>query len=152
MRWKPNVTVAAIIEKDGRFLMIEENADGQRVINQPAGHLEKNETIITAVKREVLEETAWDFEPDHLGGIYLYQSPHNNITYLRISFSGHCLHHYPQQKLDDDIIRACWMTREELQTQKTRLRSPLVIRCIDDYLAGKQYPLELLHHYGDSLR
>ena len=146
MRWKANVTVAAVIEKDQNFLMIEEDADGQFVINQPAGHLEKDETLFTAVKREVLEETAWEFEPEKVIGVYLYPSPDNDITYLRICFSGQCIHHHPGQSLDDGIIQAMWMTRIELETQIHKLRSPLVLHCIDDYLAGKQYPLELLSH------
>ena len=146
MRWKANVTVAAIIEKDQKFLMIEEDADGQLVINQPAGHLEKDETLLSAVKREVLEETAWEFEPEKVIGVYLYPSPDNDITYLRVCFSGQCIHHHPEQSLDDGIIQAMWMTRVELQTQKHRHRSPLVLRCIDDYLDGKQYSLELLSY------
>ena len=146
MRWKANVTVAAVIEKDQKILMIEEDADGQLVINQPAGHLEKDETLLSAVKREVLEETAWDFEPEKVIGVYLYPSPNNDITYLRICFSGRCIHHHPEQDLDDGIIQAMWMTRVELQKQEARLRSPLVLHCIDDYLAGKRYPLELLSH------
>lgn len=145
MRWKPNVTVAAVIEKDKQFLMIEEvDADGHAVINQPAGHLEKDETLLIAVKREVQEETAWEFEPEKIIGVYLYPSPNNDVTYLRICFSGRCIHHHPQQKLDEGIIQALWMTREELETQIKKLRSPLVMRCIDDYLSGKQYPLDLL--------
>jgi ADP-ribose pyrophosphatase YjhB (NUDIX family) len=151
MRWKANVTVAAVIEKDGQFLMVEEDADEHIVINQPAGHLEKDETLLTAVKREVLEETAWEFEPAYIIGIYLYPSPHNDVTYLRICFSGRCLNHHPQKKLDQGIIQALWMTREELETQTARLRSPLVLRCIDDYLSGTQYPLELLNHYESDL-
>jgi 8-oxo-dGTP pyrophosphatase MutT (NUDIX family) len=147
LRWKANVTVAAVIEMDHRFLMIEEESDGLTVINQPAGHLEKDETLINAVKREVLEETAWDFEPEKIVGVYLYPNPHIDVTYLRICFSGSCLHHHAQRKLDEGIIRAFWITKKELETQTPKLRSPLVIRCIDDYLAGSQYPLDLLHHY-----
>ena len=146
MRWKPNVTVAAIIEKDGRFLMVEENAGGQRVINQPAGHLEKDESLLAAVKREVLEETAWEFEAEKVTGIYLYPSPGNDTTYLRICFSGKGIHHHPSLALDDGIIQALWMTRSELENKAPRLRSPLVLQCIDDHLAGKQYPLDIMHY------
>ncbi len=146
MRWKANVTVAAVIEKDQKFLMVKENVDGHIVINQPAGHLEKDETLIAAIKREVLEETAWEFEPEKIIGVYLYPSPNNDITYLRICFTGQCIHDHPEQALDDDIIQAMWMTRVELETQKHRLRSPLVLRCIYDFLDGKQYSLELLSH------
>ena len=147
MRWKANVTVAAVIEKDGRFLMIEESIDGQKVLNQPAGHLERNESLLNAVKREVLEETAWDFEPEKIVGIYLYPGPNTEITFLRICFSGSSFQHYPDQKLDEGIIQVLWMSRKELDQRKENLRSPLVTNCIDDYLKGQKYSLDLLHHY-----
>jgi 8-oxo-dGTP pyrophosphatase MutT (NUDIX family) len=147
MRWKANVTVAAVIEKDGRFLMIEESIDGQKVINQPAGHLERNESLLSAVKREVLEETAWEFEPEKIVGIYLYPGPNTEITFLRICFSGSSFQHYPDQKLDEGIIQVLWMSRKELEQRKENLRSPLVANCIDDYLKGQKYSLDLLHHY-----
>lgn len=147
MRWKANVTVAAVIEKDGRFLMIEESIDGQKVINQPAGHLERNESLLNAVKREVLEETAWEFEPEKIVGIYLYPGPNTEIAFLRICFSGSSFQHYPDQKLDEGIIQALWMSRKELEQRKENLRSPLVTNCIDDYLKGQKYSLDLLHHY-----
>ena len=147
MRWKANVTVAAVIEKDGRFLMIEESIDGQKVINQPAGHLERNESLLNAVNREVLEETAWEFEPEKIVGIYLYPGPNTEITFLRICFSGSSFQHYPDQKLDEGIIQALWMSIKELDQRKENLRSPLVTNCIDDYLKGQEYSLDLLHHY-----
>ena len=147
MRWKANVTVAAVIEKDGRFLMIEESIDGQKVINQPAGHLERNESLLNAVNREVLEETAWEFEPEKIVGIYLYPGPNTEITFLRICFSGSSFQHYPDQKLDEGIIQVLWMSRKELEQRKENLRSPLVANCIDDYLKGQKYSLDLLHHY-----
>ena len=147
MRWKANVTVAAVIEKYGRFLMIEESVDGQKVLNQPAGHLERNESLLNAVKREVLEETAWDFEPEKIVGIYLYPRPNTEITFLRICFSGSSFQHYPDQKLDEEIVQALWMSRKELDQRKENLRSPLVTNCIDDYLKGQKYSLDLLHHY-----
>jgi len=147
MRWKANVTVAAVIEKDGRFLMIEESIDGQKLINQPAGHLERNESLLNAVKREVLEETAWEFEPEKIVGIYLYPGPNTEITFLRICFSGSSFQHYPDQKLDEGIIQVLWMSRKELEQRKENLRSPLVANCIDDYLKGQKYSLDLLHHY-----
>ncbi len=147
MQWKPNVTVAAIAEKDNHFLVVEEDADGLIVFNQPAGHLEKDETLINAVKREVLEETAWDFEPESIVGIYLYPNPHSDIIYLRICFYGTCIKQYPEKKLDDGIIRAVWLSREELEKNKEMMRSPMVLNCIDDYLAGKKYSLDLLNHY-----
>lgn len=147
MRWKPNVTVAAVIEVDDRFLMIEEQAEAGVVINQPAGHLEKDESLLDAVKREVLEETAWEFEPESIVGIYLYPSSHNDITYLRVCFTGRCLQHHPEQALDEGIIATHWMTLEELSQRTETLRSPLVSQCIEDYRAGKRYSLDILGQY-----
>jgi len=147
MQWKPNVTVAAIAEQDNYFLVVEEDANSHIVFNQPAGHLEKNETLISAVKREVLEETAWDFEPESIVGIYMYPDLHSDIIYLRVCFYGKCKKQYPEKKLDDGIIRALWLSRKELENNKDKMRSPMVLNCIDDYLAGKNYPLDLLNHY-----
>lgn len=147
MQWKPNVTVAAIAEQDDCFLLVEENADGLVVFNQPAGHLEKDETLITAVKREVMEETAWEYEPENIVGIYLYPNPHNEIVYLRVCFYGKCIKHYPEKILDNEIIRTVWLSREELEVNKDAMRSPMVLGCIDDYLAGKNYPLDILNHF-----
>lgn len=147
MQWKPNVTVAAVIRKEGRFLLVEEQADDHIVFNQPAGHLEKDEHLLDAVKREVLEETARQFLPDTLTGIYLYPNRFvDDITYLRFCFAGTCLEPEPEQPLDEGIIRTVWLTREEITEQSDRLRSPLVLKCIDDYLSGKQYPLDILDH------
>ena len=146
MTWKPHTTVAAVIERDGQFLMVEEEIDGRVVFNQPAGHLDPNESLHTAVIRETREETAWSFVPQAITGIYLWQLDASQRTYLRVAFCGSCSNHDTQQKLDDDIIRAVWMTREELLAQSHKLRSPMVMRCIDDYLAGQRYPLELLIH------
>jgi phosphatase NudJ len=147
MQWKPNATVAAIDEKDGRFLLVEENINNSLVFNQPAGHLEHGETLIEAVKREVMEETAWEFEPEYLVGVYLYPNSHNaEITYLRFCFYGHCSNEHKGQALDDGIVRAAWLSPEEIEKEKERMRSPLVSRCIDDYLQGNRYPLDILHH------
>ena len=147
MQWKPNATVAAIAENEDRFLLVEENIDGKLVFNQPAGHLEHGETLIDAVKREVLEETAWEFEPEYLVGIYLYPNPNNaDITYLRFCFYGHCLNEHKGQALDDGIVRAAWLSREEIENERERMRSPLVEQCIDDYLKGNRYPLDIIHH------
>ena len=151
MQWKPNATVAAIAEQDGRFLLVEENINGNIVFNQPAGHLEYGETLIEAVKREVLEETAWEFEPKTLVGVYLYPNPNQaNITYLRFCFYGHCTLEHAGQTLDDGIIRAVWLSSDEIEQQQERMRSPMVQRCIKDYLDGNNYPLELINHYIDS--
>jgi len=147
MQWKPNATVAAIAEKDGRFLLVEENINGKLVFNQPAGHLEHGETLIEAVKREALEETAWEFEPEYLVGVYLYPNPHDaDITYLRFCFFGHCSNEDKEQKLDDGIVRAAWLSPEDIKKEQKRMRSPLVEQCINDYLNGNRYPLDVLHH------
>jgi ADP-ribose pyrophosphatase YjhB (NUDIX family) len=151
MQWKPNTTVAAIAEQDGRFLLVEETINGNPVFNQPAGHLEKGETLIEAVKREVMEETAWEFEPTSLVGVYLYPNPHQaDITYLRFCFYGHCITENKGQALDEGIVRAVWLTLEDIEKEYNRMRSPLVPRCIEDHLKGNSYPLELIHHYLDN--
>lgn len=147
MQWKPNATVAAIAENDSRFLLVEENINDELVFNQPAGHLEHGETIIDAVKREVLEETAWEFEPEYLVGVYLYPNPNNaDITYLRFCFYGHCTNEHKGQALDDGIVRAVWFNRDDIRKERERMRSPLVEQCIDDYIKGNRYPLDIIHH------
>ena len=145
MQWKPNTTVAAVIEKDGKFLLVEELIEDELVFNQPAGHLEKGETLLDAVKREVLEETTFDFEPKALVGIYLYQNKSNkNITYLRFCFHGSCIKKYDERKLDHGIIRTVWMSKKEIEENK-RMRSPMVLKCIKDYKNGNSFPLTLLN-------
>lgn len=144
MTWKPHVTVAAIAEKDGHFLMVEENAAAGRVYNQPAGHLDDGEGLLDAVVRETLEETAWHFRPEALTGIYRWRNADSSRTYLRVCFTGQCIHHEQGRPLDPDIVRALWLTADELRADAGRLRSPLVLRSLDDYLAGKRYPLDLL--------
>ena len=149
-RWKPNVTVAAVIYKDDKYLVVEEKSHERIVINQPAGHIEENESLVEAVCREVLEETAYEFNPDSLIGTYLYPNSTDEITYLRFCFTGTTGTHHPEQQLDDGIIRAVWMSMEELLANEDQLRSPLVLQCIDDYLAGIRYPLDLLHYAADK--
>ena len=144
MVWKPHATVAAIIERDNQFLMVEETVHGQHVVNQPAGHLDPDESLIDAVIRETQEETAWQFSPEAVTGIYLWKHPDNGESFLRIAFCGSCDNHDESQALDDGIDAAVWMTREQLLQQAVTLRSPMVIDCIDDYLAGKRYPLDCL--------
>lgn len=145
MTWRPHVTVAALVERDGRFLVVEEEADGNIVYNQPAGHLNEGESLVEGVARETLEETAWHFQPSSIIGIYRWVSPANGHTYLRVCFNGNCDKHEPTRALDTGILRAVWMTRSELcQLDQQQLRSPMVMRCVDDYLAGKHYPLTLL--------
>ena len=147
MQWKPNVTVAAIIEDNGRFLLVEEDADNHIVFNQPAGHLEKNESLISAIRREVLEETGWEFEPHSLVGVYLYPNPRVDIIYLRFCFAGKGVLHDPSLSLDKGIIRSVWMSKTEIEANRENLRSKMVLICMNDYLAGKRYSLDLLNHY-----
>jgi ADP-ribose pyrophosphatase YjhB (NUDIX family) len=142
--WKPNVTVAAVCERDGRFLLVEEETDDGLVLNQPAGHLETGETIAEAVVRETLEETAHGFLPEFLLGIYRWQHPGNGITFLRFAFAGKAVSHDPGRQLDRGIARALWLTEDEIRGEATRHRSPLLMRCIADYRAGRNYPLALL--------
>lgn len=143
--WKPNTVVAVIVERDGRFLFVEEEADGRAVFNQPAGHLDDGETLLEAARRETLEESGWHVEPTGLVGIYLVQPPGTSITYLRFCFRATALSHEPARPLDKEIIRAVWMSREELVAEQARHRSPLVLRCVDDYLAGHHTPLSVIH-------
>ena len=147
MIWKPNVTVAAVLEQEGRFLLVEEQTEQGILFNQPAGHWEPDETLAAGTAREVMEEAAYAFEPQHLLGIYRWHAPASDTTYLRFAFSGSIHAHHPERALDDGIIRAVWMTPEEIRTTRERHRSPLVLRCIEDYLAGKRYPLEIITHY-----
>lgn len=145
MQWKPNTTVAAIAERAGRFLLVEEAINGQAVFNQPAGHLEHGETLIAAIKREVMEETAYEFEPESLVGVYLYPNPNDQaVTYLRFCFYGHCRGQHADRPLDEGIIRAVWLDAEDIRQRP--LRSEMVTRCLDDHLQGRHYPLTLIHH------
>ena len=146
MIWTPHTTVASIIEQSARFLMVEElDADGKTVFNQPAGHLEEAESLLDAVIRETREETGWGFTPQTLIGIYRWQVPPAETTYLRFCFHGDCHDHQPELPLDDGILRALWLSRDELAANPQQLRSPMVLRCIDDYLAGCRYPLGLIN-------
>jgi 8-oxo-dGTP pyrophosphatase MutT (NUDIX family) len=146
MVWKPDVTVAAVIERDGQFLLVEERAGGRVVLNQPAGHLEVGETLQHAVARETLEETGWVFVPREIVGIYLWQSPSTARTFLRIAFCGHLGGHDPTRPLDQGILRTRWLDHAQLQSLQARHRSPLVARCVDDYLARVRYPLDMVTH------
>ncbi|MDO9322918.1 MAG: NUDIX hydrolase [Pseudomonas sp.] len=144
MRFTPHVTVATIIEDQGRFLLVEEMADGRAVFNQPAGHLEADESLIQAAIRETLEETGWDVEITALTGIYLYTAPSNGVTYQRVCFTGKALRHHPALALDEGIIGPRWLSRDELVAQPERWRSELVLQCIDDYLSGERFSLALI--------
>ncbi len=147
MIWKPNVTVAAVIEQDGKFLLVEEHTSQGLLLNQPAGHLEANESLLHAVVRETREESAYDFEPQHLVGVYRWHAEKSDTTYLRFAYSGRILAHHAGQELDVGIVRTLWLTLDEIRASVPRHRSPLILRCVEDYLAGKRYPLELITHY-----
>jgi 8-oxo-dGTP pyrophosphatase MutT (NUDIX family) len=142
MEWNPEVTVAAVAMRDGRLLMVEERIAGRLVLNQPAGHLEKHETLLEAVIRETREETAWRFAPQALVGTYLWRNPDNDRSFLRFTFCGEIDDHRAHQPLDQGIVRALWLSPQELRAQPARLRSPLVLRCLDDFLAGKRQALD----------
>ncbi|MGB5260657.1 MAG: NUDIX hydrolase [Gammaproteobacteria bacterium] len=146
--WTPHITVAAVIEQDGHFLLVRERSAGRLVYNQPAGHLEDNESLLEAVVRENLEETAWCFEPEAVIGIYRWRHPHTQETFLRVSFAGRATAHLPERPLDPDIEGVCWMDIDEIRARQSELRSPLVLRSIDDYLEGRVYPLSLLADIG----
>ena len=144
-RWKPNVTVAAVIERDGRYLLVEEASDRGPVLNNPAGHLDPGESLIEAVVREVLEETACAFTPTHLVGIYLARAiGAEPIAYLRFAFAGNVGEPEPGRALDEGILRTLWLWPEQIETERSRHRSPLLARCIADHRAGRRYPLDLL--------
>ncbi len=147
--WKPSVTVAAVIEKDGRFLLVEEETASGLKLNNPAGHLDPGETPEQGCAREALEESGWVFRPTALLGVYLARSMKNSTgedqTYLRIAFSGELGQHHSDRPLDEGIVRTLWMTPDEVRSSADRHRSPLVRRCIEDYLAGVRLPLSAIH-------
>jgi len=146
--WKPNVTVAALMERDGRFLLVEEEtSEGLRFI-QPAGQLDAGESLVAACAREALEETAHEFEPTGLVGVYQWPRPQGDITYLRFAFAGKVGAHDTARALDTGILRAVWMTVAEIEATAARHRSPLILQCVQDYLAGRRFPLDVIRHYG----
>ena len=140
--WTPRVTVASILERGGRYLMVEEIVDGRPVLNQPAGHLEDGESLLAAVIRETREETAWEFSPAALVGIYRWWT--RDKTFLRFVFTGQAHGHNPDQPLDADIRRTHWLAWEELRSGRFEMRSPLVLRGLEDYREGRRFPLDLL--------
>lgn len=144
MSLRPDLTVAAIVERDGQFLLVEERAGNAMVFNQPAGHVERGEELIAAVIREALEETAWSFRPEALTGIYLWEQPEKQKSFLRFAFCGQVTTHDPLRRLDRGIARAVWLDRSEIAARTPRLRSPMVLKCIDDYLEGRRYPLSIV--------
>jgi len=148
MVWKPHVTVAAIIERDGKFLLVEEETDEGLRFNQPAGHLECGEALTEAVVREALEETGYAFEPRFLVGVYNWRHPTKDITYLRFAFGGEITGHDAGRRLDDGIIGTRWFSLDEIRASADRHRSPMILRGFEDWSAGKRFPLDLITHYA----
>ena len=140
--WRPSATVAAVVEREGRFLFVEESIDGRLVLNQPAGHLDPGESLVAACRREVLEETAHRFEPTALIGIYRWIYAPKNVTFLRFCFRGR-IEGVERRPIDKQIVGVHWLTRDELAARRSDHRSPLVQRCVDDFLAGREFPLEV---------
>lgn len=141
----PHITVATVVARDDRFLIVEEHEQGRLVYNQPAGHVENGESLVQAAQRETLEETAWEVEITDLVGIYSYSSPVNGISYVRHCFAATPIKN-TRQELDSDISAAHWLTKEELLEREQNLRSPLVLSCLNDWLAGSRYPLALIRN------
>lgn len=150
MVWKPHVTVAAIIERENRFLLVEEHTSNGLAFNQPAGHLEPGESIISAVRREVNEETAWQFTAEYISAVQLWRKTPDSPSFLRVCFVGTCHDFQAEQQLDEGIVATHWLSRDEIFAKKHSLRSPLVLTSIDQYLKGERYPLSLLKTYIDN--
>jgi 8-oxo-dGTP pyrophosphatase MutT (NUDIX family) len=153
--WKPSVTVAAVVEREGLFLMVEEETpDGVR-LNQPAGHLDPGETLAQAAGREAIEETAHSFRPTALLGVYVARSvprdEPDGVTYVRFAFTGEIGPRDPERELDDGILRVLWLSADEIRQRAAEHRSPLVMQCIDDYLAGRRFPLDFVYTHPSAL-
>jgi 8-oxo-dGTP pyrophosphatase MutT (NUDIX family) len=144
MSWAPHVTVATIIERDNRFLMVYEESDGKLVYNQPAGHLDPDETLHEAAIRETLEETGWTVKLTGVVGVNLYTAPSNGITYFRTTFIGEAVSHDANRALDTGIIEAVWLTYEELLERKDQLRSPMTLQIVEEYRSGRRFSLEVV--------
>ncbi len=142
----PHVVVACVTEREGRFLVVEERIRGALLLNQPAGHWERGETLVEAAVREAREESAWELRPTHFLGIYHHDPVDLEYGFLRIAFVAEPLHEYPGQALDDGIERALWLRYEDLVACRERHRGPMVLRCVDDYRAGRRLPLDLIAH------
>lgn len=142
-RWRPSVTVAAVLERGGKFLLVEETIDGRRVLNQPAGHLDPGESLVEACVREVREETCWQFEPTGLVGIYRWFYRPAEVTFLRFCFRGNLVKETNAAR-DQQIDALHWLTPAELSARRAEHRSPLVQRCVEDFLAGRYFPLDIL--------
>lgn len=142
--WKPHVTVATIVQRNGKYLFVEEKVRGELVINQPAGHLDPEESLIDAAKRETMEETAYQVEIKSLVGIYQWKNQQREKEFMRVAFVGEVVGHDPDAVLDDGIVRAIWLSREELMQRREQHRSPMVALNIEDFEAGRRYPLDII--------
>lgn len=144
--WQPDVTVATVVVADGRLLCVEERVNGRLVINQPAGHLEPDESLLEAALRETREETGWDVRLTAFLGAYQWKAPETERHYLRFAFAAEPERHDPARPLDDGIVQALWLTPDELLAARERHRSPLVWQVVADHLAGHRSPLSVLQH------
>ncbi len=142
--WRPRVTVATIVPRDDRYLLVEEEIRGRLLLNQPAGHLEPGESLLDAARRETREETGWDVALDCLVGIHQWVNPELDRHFLRFTFAARPLRHHPEQPLDTGIRAAIWMNRTEIAAAADRLRSPLILASIDAWTGGRRLPLALL--------
>jgi len=148
-RWTPHATVATIVEKDGKYLLVEEDKPQGIVYNQPAGHIEQGETVEEAALRETLEESRWTVKLKHLVGLYTYTAPSNGITYHRYCFAAEPVKHNPDAQLDEGILDAKWFSWDEIKDMKN-LRSPLVKQCFKDHVEGKAFPLDLIYEHQEA--
>lgn len=147
MSLRPDLTVAAVVERDGQFLLVEERVGTRLVFNQPAGHVERGERLVSAVVRETLEETAWTFHPEALLGVYFWELPDKQRSFLRFAFTGSVTHHDVARRLDRGIHRSLWATHDQIVQYGSRLRSPMVLRCVEDCLSGQRFPLTLVREF-----
>lgn len=146
--WAPHVTVAAVVEKSGNFLMVEEMIQGRKVITQPAGHLDDGESLIDAVQREVMEETGLEFRATELVGIYKAKTAGSGDTWLRFTFTGEILSDAEPSPNDGDILSAFWMSEADIRSDESRIRSPQVLAGLDDYNMGQRFSLDLIREMG----
>ena len=143
--WRPHVTVATVVPRDGRFLLVEEDVRGQIVLNQPAGHLDPDETLQAAAVRETLEETGWDVALTCLLGVQQWSAP-SGRQFVRFTFAAEAVHHDPERSLDTGILRALWLSRDDIAAARDRLRSPMVLASVDDWLGGRRLPLDAVSY------
>ena len=149
MSWTPHLTVATVVERDQRFLIIEEHINGHPVLTQPAGHVEANETLIEAAIRETREESGWSVEPVALLGLYSYTTPCKTMTFYRTCFIAKAISYDQHLPLDSGILAVHWLTLEEMKAQQDKMRSPIVIKCIEDYCKGQKFPLQAIFEHTD---